>query len=57
VLLDGKSIGQTPLSVNEIPVGSHVLRVELTGKRTWSSSATVSAGQMTRVTMSLEDKQ
>jgi hypothetical protein len=56
VLLDGKSIGVTPLSLGDVPIGSHVIRVELAGKRPWSSTATVSAGQTARVTMSLEDK-
>jgi len=57
VLLDGKNIGITPLSLGEVPIGSHVVRVELAGKRPWTSSTTVVAGQTARVTMSLEDKQ
>jgi PEGA domain-containing protein/protein kinase-like protein len=57
VLLDGRKIGTTPISLAEVPVGSHVLRVELAGKRPWTSSTTIAAGQTARVTMSLEDKQ
>ena len=57
VLLDGRHIGITPISVAEVPIGSHVVRVELTGKRPWTSSTTIAAGQTARVTMSLEDKQ
>jgi hypothetical protein len=57
VLLDGKNIGVTPLELGEVAIGSHVLRVELTGKKPWTSSTTVIAGQTARVTMSLEDKQ
>jgi hypothetical protein len=57
VLLDGKNIGVTPLSLSEVAIGSHVVRVELVGKRPWTSTTTVAAGQTARVTMSLEDKQ
>jgi serine/threonine-protein kinase len=57
VLLDGKNIGVTPMSLAEVPIGSHVVRVELAGKRPWMSTTTVTAGQTARVTMSLEDKQ
>jgi hypothetical protein len=56
VLLDGRNIGVTPVSVGEVAIGSHVIRVELAGKRTWTSTTTVAAGQTARVTMSLEDK-
>ena len=31
VLLDGRKIGVTPISLAEVPIGSHVLRVELAG--------------------------
>jgi len=55
VLVDGKSIGQTPISVGDVRIGSHVVRVEMSGKKPWTSSANVTAGQTTRVTMSLED--
>jgi hypothetical protein len=57
VFLDGKNIGITPLSLGEVSIGSHVVRVELAGKRAWTSTTTVIAGQTSRVTMSLEDKQ
>jgi serine/threonine-protein kinase len=57
VLLDGKKIGVTPLSLGEVAIGSHVVRVELAGKVPWTSTATVTAGQTARLTMSLEDKQ
>jgi len=56
VLLDGKSVGQTPLSVPGVPVGTHVVKIEMTGKRPWSSTTRVSAGAMSRVTGSLEDR-
>jgi hypothetical protein len=56
VYLDGRNVGQTPLSLPEVPIGAHVVRLELTGKRTWTASTRVVAGEMARVTGSLEDR-
>jgi hypothetical protein len=42
--------------LSEVPVGEHVVRIEMAGKKSWTSSHTVTAGKMTRVTGSLEDK-
>lgn len=56
VLLDNRSIGKTPLMLPDVPIGMHVVRIELTGKQPWSSTARVVAGQTVRVTGSLEDK-
>ena len=56
VLLDGKNIGVTPLTLDNVAVGSHVVRIEMTGKRTWMSTTRVAAGETARVTGSLEDK-
>jgi len=56
VLVDGRSVGQTPLSLPGVPVGSHVVKIEMTGKRPWSATTRVTAGEMARVTGSLEDK-
>jgi hypothetical protein len=56
VLLDGKSVGQTPVSVPEVPIGTHIVRLELTGKRPWTVATTVIAGKRTSVTGSLEDQ-
>jgi hypothetical protein len=56
VFVDGRSVGQTPLSVPEVAAGSHVVRLEMPGKRTWSTSTRVIAGQTARVTGSLEDQ-
>ena len=54
VFIDGKPVGTTPLSVAEIPIGSHVVRLELPDHRIWSTTARVSSGQQVRVTGSLE---
>jgi len=54
--VDGRSVGQTPLSLPDVPVGSHVVKLEMTGKQPWSTSTRVTSGQTSRVTGSLEDK-
>ena len=54
VFIDGKPVGVTPLSVPEIGIGSHVVRLELPDHRIWSSATRVVAGQTARVTGSLE---
>jgi hypothetical protein len=56
VLLDGRNIGVTPLMLDNVSVGSHVVKIEMTGKRPWSSTTSVAAGETARVTGSLEDK-
>ena len=50
VLLDGRSIGQTPVSVPGVPVGSHVVKIEMAGKKPWSSTTRIAAGMIARVT-------
>ena len=54
VFVDGRAVGTTPLSLPEVPIGSHVVRLELAEHRTWSSSTRVAAGQTARVTGSLD---
>ena len=54
VLIDGKMMGTTPASIPGIPIGSHVIRLELEDHRAWTSSTRVSAGEQSRVTGSLE---
>jgi hypothetical protein len=54
VLIDGKAVGATPISVPDIRIGSHVVRLELDDHRPWTTSTRVSAGDTTRVTGSLE---
>ena len=56
VLVDGKPMGQTPLTLPEVVPGSHVVRIELAGKKAWTSTARVTAGKLERVTGSLEDQ-
>lgn len=54
VSINGKAVGVTPLRVPEIPIGSHVVRMELPDHRIWSSATRVAAGEEARVTGSLE---
>ncbi len=54
VLIDGKPMGTTPASIPDIPIGSHVVRLELADHRAWTTSTRVAAGEQARVTGSLE---
>jgi hypothetical protein len=56
VLVDGRKVGQTPLMLPDLRIGSHVVRIEMFYKRPWTTSARVTAGETTRVAASLEDK-
>jgi Protein kinase domain/PEGA domain len=56
VIVDGKTVGQTPLSLADVAPGGHVVRIEMAGKQSWTSLAKVAAGQVARVTGSLEDQ-
>ncbi len=57
VFLDGKEIGTTPMQAGDIRAGAHVVRLELKDHRTWTASTNVVAGEVTRVTGSLERQQ
>jgi hypothetical protein len=54
VLLDGRAVGTTPVQLADIGAGTHVVRIELSGHRPWTTSARVVAGQAVRVAASLE---
>ena len=54
VMLDGKPAGTTPLSraaliLNDVPVGSHTITVELAGYPPYTSSVTVIKNQVVKV--------
>jgi hypothetical protein len=57
VILDGRVAGTTPLTMSGVAAGSHAVRLELEGYRTWSMSAQVAAGQSKRVNASLEQRE
>jgi hypothetical protein len=54
VLIAGKEYGKTPLRIPEVPIGSHVVRLELPDHSSWTKPIRVAAGQEVRVTGSLE---
>ncbi|HXE81377.1 MAG TPA: PEGA domain-containing protein [Vicinamibacterales bacterium] len=54
VVLDGTPVGRTPLTLPSVRAGSHVVRIELDGYRTWTGAVRVVAGERNRVTASLE---
>ena len=54
VFVDGRAFGTAPARIPEIPIGSHVVRLELPDHRAWTTSIRVAAGQETRVAGSLE---
>jgi hypothetical protein len=54
VLVDGRPMGTTPARIPDVPIGSHVVRLELEDHRAFTESTRVAAGQETRVTGSLE---
>jgi len=57
VFVDGRAVGTAPARIPEIPIGSHVVRLELPQHRAWTTSIRVAAGQETRVAGSLEPMQ
>jgi hypothetical protein len=54
VYLDGKLVGDTPLSLPAVAAGEHTVRLEHDGYRNWSSSVRILASERNRVTASLE---
>ena len=53
VIVDGKSVGRTPLSMEMSP-GAHEIRLSLPGFKGWATTVNVKAGSTTRVSGSLE---
>ncbi len=56
VFVDGKMVGTTPLLLDAVTAGEHSVRLELNGFRAWTSGATVTGGERTRVSGSLEQR-
>jgi hypothetical protein len=54
VVLDGKSLGVTPLTVPDVRVGSHPLRLERAGYKTLVTSVVVKSGERARIAVTLE---
>ena len=53
VALNGVLVGTSPLMLVDIPVGSRVVRVQLTGYQSWSDAIRVVANQRTKVMATL----
>jgi serine/threonine protein kinase len=56
VIIDGRFVGLTPLSIPELTLGGHSVRLDMAGHRSFSTRATVKAGEQTRVTAALEER-
>lgn len=54
VLLNGKVVGQTPLVLNDLPVGSRALVVRRDGYEPWSASVRIVANQRTPIRATLK---
>ena len=54
VLIDGRPVGTTPVSVGDVKAGNHAVRLERDGYRIWNAPVKVTAGEQNRVTASLE---
>lgn len=54
VSVNGRYVGVAPLRVPELAPGPYLVTIELEGHRRWSSTVEVAAGQVVRVSASLE---
>ena len=54
VLVDGRQVGTTPMTLGDIRAGSHAVRIERDGYQIWTAPVKVTAGEQNRVTASLE---
>jgi protein kinase-like protein/PEGA domain-containing protein len=54
IFLDGRGVGVTPMTIPDVRIGSHVVRLELADHRGWSTTTRVASGQEVRVTGSLD---
>jgi chromosome segregation ATPase len=54
VFVNRRAVGETPLMLDSLPIGSYVIRLELTSYQPWTAGVQVSATQQTRVSASLQ---
>jgi hypothetical protein len=54
VIVDGRRVGTTPMSLDDVRAGKHVIRIERDGYRIWTAGVSISAVERNRVTASLE---
>jgi PEGA domain len=53
VSVNGRGVGSTPLVLNDLPAGTHLVRVEANGYQAWAWTARVVANQRNRLTVRL----
>ena len=53
VSVDGRPVGSTPLVLQDVPAGTHLVRLEADGYQAWAWTARVVANQQNRVTANL----
>ena len=54
VVLDGRSVGRTPMTIPDVSQGEHRIQLDLPGFKAWATSVDVKAGGQSRVAASLE---
>ena len=54
VLLNGTPVGRTPMVLDSVPAGSHVVSVRRDGYVSWSSSVRIVADQRTQISSNLD---
>jgi hypothetical protein len=54
VIVDGRIVGRTPLSIPNVTAGTHNVRLELAGFNRWATSVDVKPGVRSRVAASME---
>jgi serine/threonine-protein kinase len=54
VYVDGKFSGTTPMLMEGLDIGDHMVSIEAEGYRPWSSSVRIGSGERSRIAVSLE---
>jgi hypothetical protein len=54
VTIDAKPVGTTPLTLESVAPGLHIVRLEREGYESWTTTVTVEAGVRARVAASLD---
>jgi hypothetical protein len=56
VIVDGRFMGVTPLTLPGVKTGTHAVRLERTGYQPFSTVIGVKAGEQARVTAALDER-
>jgi serine/threonine protein kinase len=56
VLVDGKMVGTTPMLLDAVVPGDHVVRLEMEGFSPWTTTTRVAGGERSKVSGSLEQR-